>query len=49
LRQSGFDPVAQINVHARAGVSFLFHAAQIKPRNGMTGEKISWKATNGKD
>ena len=26
LRQGGLDLVAQINVHARAGVSFLFHA-----------------------
>jgi hypothetical protein len=26
---------------AGGGVSFLFHAAEIKPRNGMTGEKIS--------
>jgi hypothetical protein len=23
------------------GVSFLFHAAEIKPRNAMAGEKIS--------
>jgi hypothetical protein len=26
LRQGGFDPVAQIDVNAGGGVSFLFHA-----------------------
>jgi hypothetical protein len=26
LRQRRLDLVAQINIHARAGVSFLFHA-----------------------
>jgi hypothetical protein len=31
LRQRGFDFVAQINVHTGGGVSFLFHATQIKP------------------
>ena len=41
LRQRGFDLVAQINVHAGGGVSFLFHAAEIKPGNGRAGEKIS--------
>ena len=41
LRQGGFDFVAEINVNAGGGVSFLFHAAEIKPRNGETGEKIS--------
>ena len=30
LRQRGFDLVAQINVHAGGGVSFLFHATEIK-------------------
>ena len=29
LRQRGFDPVAQINIHAGAGVCFLFHWAAI--------------------
>jgi hypothetical protein len=24
----------------------LFHAAEIKPRNDLTGEKISWKTAN---
>ena len=41
LRQRGLDAIAQINVHAGGGVSFLFHAAEIKPRNGEAGEKIS--------
>ena len=41
LRQSGFDFVAEINVHARAGVSFLFHAAGSKPGRRVAGEKIS--------
>jgi hypothetical protein len=27
LRERGLDPVAEIDVHARAGVRFLFHAA----------------------
>jgi hypothetical protein len=26
LRQGGFDPVAQINVHTSGGASLLFHA-----------------------
>jgi hypothetical protein len=41
LRQRGFDFIAQINVNAGGGVSFLFHAAEIKPANGARGEKIS--------
>ena len=41
LRQGGFDFIAEINVHAGGGVSFLLHAAEIKPRNGGAGEKIS--------
>jgi hypothetical protein len=27
LRQRGLDAIAQINVHAGGGVSFLFHVA----------------------
>jgi hypothetical protein len=42
LRQRGFDFIAEINVNAGGGVSFLFHATEIKPRNGGTGEKISF-------
>jgi len=38
----GFDLVAEINVHAGGGVSFLLHAAEIKPRNAFAGEKISF-------
>jgi hypothetical protein len=42
LRQRGFDFIAEINVHAGGGVSFLLlHAAEIKPRNDGAGEKIS--------
>jgi len=41
LRQRGFDFIAQIDVNAGGGVSFLFHAAEIKPGNAMAGEKIS--------
>ena len=41
LRQRGFDFIAKINVNAGGGVSFLFHAAEIKPRNALAGEKIS--------
>jgi hypothetical protein len=41
LRQGGFDFISEINVHAGGGVSFLFHAAEIKPGNGGAGEKIS--------
>ena len=44
LRQGGFDFVAQINVNAGTRVGFLFHAAEIKPRNGNAGEKISRKS-----
>ena len=25
LRQRGFDAIAEVNVHTRAGISFLFH------------------------
>jgi hypothetical protein len=39
LRQGRLDLVAQINVHARAGVSFLFHAAEIKSVKCVMGEK----------
>ena len=28
LRQRGFDAIAEVNVHTRAGVSFLFHESQ---------------------
>ena len=42
LGQGGFDFVAQINVHAGGGVSFLFHAAEIKAFSGRPGEQISW-------
>ena len=31
LRQRGFDFITEINVNAGGGVSFLFHAAEIKP------------------
>ena len=41
LRQRGLDAIAQINVHASGGVSFLFHAAESKPRNAKASEKIS--------
>jgi hypothetical protein len=41
LNSRGLDAVAQINVNAGGGASFLFHAAEIKPRNGLAGEKIS--------
>jgi hypothetical protein len=30
LRQRGLDAIAQINVHAGGGVSFLFHARKVK-------------------
>ena len=45
LGQGGFDFVAEINIHAGGGVSFLFHAAEIKPRNGGAGEK-KWQNLN---
>lgn len=42
LGQGGFDFIAEINIHAGGGVSFLLlHVARIKPKNGGTGEKIS--------
>jgi hypothetical protein len=42
LRESGFDFITQINIYAGGGVSFLLlHVAGIKPRNGVSGEKIS--------
>jgi hypothetical protein len=41
LRQRGFDFVAEINVHAGGGVSFLFHAAESKTVKRGAGEKIS--------
>jgi hypothetical protein len=46
LGQRGLDLVAEINVHAGGGVSFLFlHAAQIKPGNDGAGEKICFRLT----
>jgi len=42
------DCVAQINGNAGGGVSFLFHAAEIKPRNGGAGEKISRESSEEK-
>ena len=41
LRQGGFDPVAQINVHTRPGISLLFHVRGIKSVKQRAGEKIS--------
>jgi hypothetical protein len=41
LRQRGFDFVAEINVNAGGGVSFLFHAAESKTVKRGAGEKIS--------
>jgi hypothetical protein len=41
LRQRGLDAIAQINVHAGGGVSFLFHAAESKTVIRGAGEKIS--------
>ncbi len=41
LRQCGLDAIAQINVHASGGVSFLFHAAESKTVKCGAGEKIS--------
>ena len=43
-----FDFVAEININAGGGVSFLlFHVAEIKPQNGEAGEKISRDGTAG--
>ena len=43
LRQRRLDLVAQINVNTGAGVSFLFHAPEIKSVKRRVGEKISRK------
>jgi hypothetical protein len=43
LRQRGLDAIAQINVHAGGGVSFLFHAAESKTVKRGAGEKISYE------
>jgi hypothetical protein len=40
LRQGGFDPVAQINVHPRPGISLLFHVTESKSVKRRAGEKI---------
>ena len=42
LRQRGLDAIAQINVHAGGGVSFLFHAEEIKSVKSFACEKI-WR------
>jgi hypothetical protein len=40
LRQRGFDFVAQINVHAGGGVSFLFHARKLNRQTAGRARKF---------
>jgi hypothetical protein len=40
LRQRRLDLVAQINVHARSGISFLFHARRLNPQNDERARKF---------
>ncbi len=40
LRQGGFDPVAEINVHTRPGIGLLFHLRKLNPQNDGRARKF---------